>query len=120
MTLYIGVDFHPHQQRVSFCNTEEGEVHQASLAHNVEHVRRFYEQFSAAVVGVEASSSAPWFESLIFELGHQLKVGNPNLIRARACSRHKSERRDAELILDLLVKDEFPELWRRYCQLNFE
>jgi len=44
MTLYIGVDFHPHQQRVSSCNTEKGEVHQASLIHNVEQVPRFYEQ----------------------------------------------------------------------------
>jgi hypothetical protein len=31
LTLYIGVDFHPHQQTVSYCNNEEGEVHQASL-----------------------------------------------------------------------------------------
>jgi len=113
MTLYIGVDFHPHQQRVSFCDTTDGEVHQASLAHNADQVRRFYKQFSAAVVGIEASSSALWFESMMFDLGHELKVGNPSLIRARARSRHKSDRRDAELILDLLVKDEFPELWRR-------
>jgi len=42
MTLYIGVDFHPHQQRVSVCDTTDGEVHQASLAHNADQVRRFY------------------------------------------------------------------------------
>src|SRR4051812_39079568 len=113
MTLYIGVDFHPHQQTVSYCNTEEGEVEQASLAHNPELVRRFYEQFSGAVVGVEASGAATWFEQLLFELGHELKVGNPTLIRARARSRHKSDKRDADLILDLLLKEEFPALWRR-------
>jgi transposase len=113
MTLYIGVDFHPHQQTVAYCNTEEGEVQQTSLFHNVELVRRFYAQFSAAVVGVEASCSAPWFEQMLSELGHELKVGNPTLIRARARSRHKSDKRDADLILDLLLKQEFPALWRR-------
>ena len=113
MTLYIGVDFHPHQQTVSYCNNEEGEVHQTSLIHNVEQVRRFYRQLPKAIVGVEASCTAAWFEQMLFDLGHELKVGNPTAIRARARSRHKSDKRDADLILDLLVKDEFPELWRR-------
>src|SRR5215203_5192927 len=113
MTLYIGVDFHPHQQTVSYCNTEEGEVRQTSLFHNVEQVRRFYEQFLKAVVGIEASCTARWFEQLMQDLGHELRVGNPTEIRARARSRHKSDKRDADLILDLLVKDEFPALWRR-------
>lgn len=47
------------------------------------------------------------------ELGHELRVGNPTQIRARARSRHKSDKRDADLLLDLLLKDEFPALWRR-------
>lgn len=116
MTLYIGVDFHPHQQTVSYCNTENGEVCQASLLNNPSQVRSFYEQFSKAVVGIEASSTAAWFENLLDELGHELKVGNPTLIRARARSRHKSDRRDADLILDLLLKEEFPGIWRRSRQ----
>ncbi len=113
MTLYIGVDFHPHQQTVSYCRSEEGEVHQASLVHNLEQARRFYRQLPKAVVGVEASCTAAWFEQMLFDLGHELRVGNPSQIRARARSRHKSDKRDADLILDLLLKDEFPALWRR-------
>ena len=113
MTLYIGVDFHPHQQTVSYLESERGEILQTSLGHNPELVRRFYEQFKGAVVGIEASGIASWFERLMNDLGHELRVGNPHLIRARARSRHKSDRRDADLILDLLLKDEFPALWRR-------
>ena len=113
MTLYIGVDFHPHQQTVSYCRSDESGVHQVSLAHNPEQVRRFYRQLPKAVVGIEASCTAAWFEQMLVELGHELKVGNPTAIRARARSRHKSDKRDADLLLDLLVKDEFPELWRR-------
>src|SRR5829696_5907556 len=90
-----------------------GEVGQTSLFHNVEQVRRFYEQLPKAVVGVEASCTARWFENLLQDLGHELRVGNPTLIRARARSRHKSDKRDADLILELLLKDEFPALWRR-------
>jgi transposase len=110
------VDFHPHQQTVSYCNTDEGEVRQTSLFHNPELVCRFYEQMPKAVVGVEASCTARWFEQLMQDLGHELLVGNPTQIRARARSRHKSDRRDADLILDLLLKDEFPALWRRSMQ----
>lgn len=116
MTLYIGVDFHPHQQTVSYCRSEEGEVHQASLAHNLKQVQRFYEQLPKAIVGIEASCTAQWFEQMLIELGHELRVGNPTAIRARARSRHKSDRRDADLLLDLLLKDEFPALWRRSMQ----
>lgn len=116
MTLYIGVDFHPHQQTVSYCNSESGEVEQASLFHNPELVRRFYEQFPKAVVAMEASCTAGWFEHLMNELGHELLVGNPSQIRARARSRHKSDKRDADLILELLLKGEFPSLWRRSMQ----
>ena len=116
MTLYIGVDFHPHKQTVSYCKSEEGEVHQASLIYNVEQVRRFYKQLPKAVVGIEASCTAQWFEQMLIELGHELKVGNPTAIRARARSRHKSDKRDADLLLDLLLKDEFPALWRRSMQ----
>jgi transposase len=113
MTLYIGVDFHPHQQTIAMCNTEKGEIEQTTLFHNPALVHSFYEQMPKAVVGIEASCTAQWFENLMNDLGHKLLVGNPTQIRARARSRHKSDRRDADLLLDLLLKDEFPALWRR-------
>jgi transposase len=50
---------------------------------------------------------------MLFETGHKLFVGNPVLIRKRATSRHKNDRRDAELILQLLLRKEFPDIWRR-------
>jgi transposase len=40
------------------------------------------------------------------------------LIRRRATSRHKSDKRDAELILQLLLRDEFPAIWRRSREQN--
>ena len=114
MTLYIGVDFHPHQQTVAWCDTQTGETRTFDLAHDLGQVREFYSSLpEPAVVGIEASARAIWFENMLFETNHKLLVGNPVLIRKRATSRHKNDRRDAELILELLMRDEFPALWRR-------
>jgi transposase len=107
------VDFHPNQQTFSYCNTDSGESEQTTLFHNPELVHSFYEQMPKAVVRIEASCTARWFEQLMQDLGHELRVGNPTQIRARARSRHKSDRRDADLLLELLLKDEFPALRRR-------
>jgi transposase len=114
MTLYIGVDFHPHQQTLSWCDSETGETQTRDLPGNPETVRNFYSSLpEPAIVGIEASARARWFENMLFETGHKLFVGNPVLIRKRATSRHKSDRRDAELILQLLLREEFPSIWRR-------
>lgn len=114
MTLYIGVDFHPHQQMISWCDTETGETKTFELLHDLERVRQFYSSLpEPAIVGIEASARAAWFENMLFETKHKLLVGNPVLIRKRATSRHKNDRRDAQLILELLMRDEFPALWRR-------
>lgn len=113
MTLYMGVDFHPHQQTVCWCDASTGEIHTKTLFHNTPELRQFYQTMPPAIVGIEASTQAVWFEALLADSGHELRVGNPALIRAKATSRHKSDKRDAELIFDLLRKDEFPALWRR-------
>ncbi len=114
MTLYIGVDFHPHQQTLAWCDSQTGETRTLDLVNDPEVVREFYSSLpEPATVGIEASAQATWFEEMLFETGHKLLVGNPVLIRKRATSRHKNDRRDAELILKLLLQDEFPAIWRR-------
>lgn len=119
MEVYIGVDFHPHSQTVAWCDRETGETETVTLRHDLEKVKEFYSSFpEPAVIGVEASSRALWFEKLMDETGHRLLVGNPEKIRKRALSRHKNDRRDAELILTLLLRDEFPALWRRSPEAN--
>ena len=119
MTLYIGVDFHPHQQTVAWCDTTTGETETIDLKHDLEKVRKFYSSFNEpAIIGTEASAKAEWFENMLVETGHKLFVGNPVLIRKRATSRHKNDRRDAELILELLMRDEFPAIWRRPRESN--
>jgi transposase len=113
-TLYIGVDFHARQQTICYLKTETGELVTAELKHEDKTaVRTFYEQFAGQViVGLEASGYTPWFERLLEELGCEVWLGHATEIRRRARWRQKNDRRDAELILDLMLHDEFPRLHR--------
>src|SRR6266567_3566548 len=113
-TIYIGVDFHARQQTSCYLTTEGGEVVIHQLKHqDKDQVRAFYAQFSGRViVGLEASGYSPWFEALLEELGCEVWLGDATEIRRRARWRQKNDRRDAELILDLLIHDEFPRLHR--------
>jgi transposase len=114
MPIYCGVDFHARQQLVAWCNTNDGEIWFIKLDHSrVEKVREFYSAFTGEViVALEALGYSQWFEDLLFELQIETRIGNATEIRKRARCRQKTDRRDAELILDLLLKNEFPRIYR--------
>ncbi|HZI49766.1 MAG TPA: transposase [Pyrinomonadaceae bacterium] len=109
MTVYVAVDFHAREQTVSYCNLADGEIHRRKLRHQHDDVRAFYQQFTGAViVAFEASGYSAWFEQMLAELGHTVWLGNPAEIRRKAPRRQKNDRRDADLMLDLLLKGDFP------------
>src|SRR5437660_1004771 len=115
MTVYIGVDFHARQQTISYLTTEDGEIKRLRLDHaQPEEVRRFYRQFAGqrVVVGFESSGRAAWFEELLEELGCEIWIGHATAIRLFARRRQKNDRRDADLILDLLMRGDFPRIHR--------
>ena len=117
-TIYIGVDFHARQQTICYLKTETGELVFCELKHqDKETVRAFYAQFKGhVIVGLEASGYSPWFERLLEELGCEVWLGHATEIRRRARWRQKNDRRDAELILELMLHDEFPRLHRPAVQ----
>ena len=112
--VYCGVDFHARQQTICCLTTEDGVMSTYELKHqNKAELKAFYAQFSGPVlVGLEASGYSPWFEQLLEELGHEVWLGDATEIRRRARRRQKNDRRDAELILDLLIHDEFARIHR--------
>jgi len=113
MTLYSGVDIHARQQTLSYLDSSDGTTGQVVLDHEVDDVREFYAQFQGEViVGIEACGYTNSFEELIEALGHRLLVGDAAEIRRLARRRQKNDRRDADLLLDLLVHGEFPTLYR--------
>jgi transposase len=60
---------------------------------------------------MEASGQAGWFERLIGELQFELWIGDAAGIQCRRPRKQKTDRQDAELILKLIVKDDFPRIW---------
>ena len=116
--IYIGVDFHARQQTICYLKIETGELITSELKHQDKAaVRAFYAGLRASViVGLEASGYSPWFEQMLEELGCEVWLGDATEIRRRARWRQKNDRRDAELILDLMLHDEFPRLHRPSAQ----
>ena len=62
-------------------------------------------------VGMEASGHARWFERLLSELQCELWIGDAAEISARRVRKQKTDRQDAQLILRLMLKDDFPQIW---------
>jgi transposase len=62
-------------------------------------------------VGMEACGHYPWFERLLAELGMELWLGEAAKIRASVVRKQKTDRRDAEHLLQLLIEDRFPRIW---------
>jgi len=108
----IGCDLHARQQTLAMLDTLTGEVVNRTLMHEGNEVREFYSQLPRpAVVGIEAIGPMRWFLNLLEELGIECQVGDATKIRAAEPRKQKHDRRDAELILKLLVEKRFPAIW---------
>jgi len=110
--LIIGCDFHSRFQQIALLDTETGEVVDKRLEHEGGEAKRFYEGLKGpALVGIETTGYTRWFAEMLAELGHELVVGEAGKIRAQDPRKQKHDRRDAEHILNLLVRGDFPRIW---------
>jgi transposase len=108
----IGCDFHTRYQQIAMLDDETGELSEHRLEHESGEAHRFYRDLPKPVrVGVEATGPLHWFERLLSELGHELWIGNSAEIRASAVRKQKTDERDAQLILELLLANRFPRIW---------
>src|SRR5207253_5547865 len=111
--MIIGCDFHPSWQQVSWLDTETGESGERKLVQASGDAERFYRQVAApALIGMEATGNCHWLVDLLSELGHELWVGDAAQIRASYVRKQKTDTRDAEHLLELLLSDRFPRIWR--------
>jgi len=110
----IGCDYHPSFQQIALVNTEGGELDERRLVHP-EQAQQFYQELKqrnvAARVGMEASGHARWFERLLRELGFELWIGDAAKIRSKRVRKQKTDRQDAQLLLQLLMENRFPRIW---------
>ena len=109
--IIIGVDFHPGFQQIAFVDSESGEFQEKRLAHR-EEAESFYRSLASTGqkvrVGMEASGYARWLERLLSELQIELWIGDASEIERKRARKQKTDREDAEHILQLMLKDDFP------------
>ncbi len=110
--IIIGCDFHPSWQQIAWLNLETGETGEEKLVHATGEAEKFYRQVAPpALIGMEATGNCQWFVDLVTAMGHEVWIGDAAKIRASEVRRQKHDRRDAALLLKLLVKKEFPKIW---------
>ena len=108
----IGCDFHPSFQQIAMVDTETGEVKEHKLMHGDGEATRFYQQLEKpCLIGMEATGNSQWFERQMEQLGHELWMGDAAKIRASYVRKQKTDRRDANHILTLLIEKRFPRIW---------
>lgn len=110
--ILIGCDFHPSWQQVCWADPETGETEESKLVHEREQVERFYRRFQApARIGLESTGNCQWFVELVTGMGHEVWIGDAARIRASEVRQQKHDRRDAQLLLRLLLEGRFPRIW---------
>ena len=112
--IIIGADYHPGFQQIAFVDSETGELQERRLQH-CEEAEKFYRDLAAqgmkVRVGMEASGHARWFERLLAELNIELWIGDASEIARKRERKQKTDRQDAQHILRLLLRDDFPQIW---------
>ena len=92
---------------------ETGELTERRMEHANSAAWAFYAELKTpARVGIEATGHTRWFERLLAELGHELWIGDAAQIRAAMVRKQKTDALDAAHLLQLLVEDRFPRIWR--------
>jgi transposase len=111
----IGVDYHPSDQYIAFVDTETGESGERRLNHGDGEAERFYRELRQRVVsvrvGMEATGYSRWFERLLAELGIEVWIGDAAKIKTKRVRKQKTDRQDAQLLLKLLLENNFPRVW---------
>src|ERR1700719_1429918 len=110
--IVIGCDFHPSWQQICWVDTTTGETEEKKLDHASGEAERFYRRLQGPVlIGMESTGNCQWFVELVTSLGHDLWTGDASKIRACDPRSQKHDRRDAALILKLLLEGRFPRIW---------
>jgi transposase len=113
--LIIGVDYHPSDQYIAFVDNETGECGERRLNHSDQEAEKFYRELAqrgvSIRVGIEATGYARWFERLLAELGIEVWIGDAAEIKTKRVRKQKTDRNDAQLLLKLLLENNFPRIW---------
>src|SRR5579872_914422 len=110
--IVIGCDYHPSWQQICFLDTVTGESMEKKLEHASGEAEEYYRGLPGpALIGMESTGNCQWFVEMATTAGHDVWVGDAARIRASEVRQQKTDRRDAALILKLLMEGRFPRIW---------
>ena len=110
--MVIGCDYHPSWQQICWLDTATGETEERKLEHASGEAEKFYRGLSGhALIGMESTGNCQWFVEMATTAGHDVWIGDAAQIRANEVRQQKHDRRDAALILKLLLEGRFPRIW---------
>ena len=117
--IIIGCDFHPSWQQICWLDKETGETAEQKLVHASGDAQKFYQHLAApALIGMEATGNCQWFVEMVKAAGHEVWIGDAARIRASDVRQQKHDRRDAALLLQLLLEGRFPRIWTPSSELR--
>ena len=110
--LIIGCDYHPSWQQICWLDTLTGETEERKLDHASGEAEKFYRGLAGPVlIGMESTGNCQWFVEMATTAGHEVWIGDAAKIRASEVRQQKTDRRDAALLLKLLLEGRFPRIW---------
>src|SRR6266849_5718757 len=110
--MVIGCDYHPSWQQICWLDTLTGETEEKKLEHASGEAEKFYRSLPGpALIGMESTGNSQWFVEMATTAGHEVWIGDAAKIRASEVRQQKHDRRDAALLLRLLIEGRFPRIW---------
>jgi transposase len=111
--MIMGCDYHPSWQQICWVDTATGETEERKLEHASGEAEKFYRGVPGpALIGMASTGNCQWFVEMATTAGHDVGIGDAAKIRAAEVRQQKQDRRDAALILKLLLEGRFPRIWR--------
>jgi transposase len=94
---------------------ETAECGERRWNHSDGETERFYRELKqrgiSVRVGMEATGYSRWFERLLAELGFEVWIGDAAEIQTKRVRKQKTDRKDAQLLLKLMLENNFPRIW---------
>ena len=115
---YMGIDHHKQSSHLTILD-EQGEIIKAgSVVNRRVELESFLEGFIGGLKAViEAGRSSYTMVDLLEELGVDVLIAHPYQVKAIACAKIKTDKRDSKILAQLLRMNMIPEVYRR-CEEN--
>jgi transposase len=105
----IGVDLH--KKSITLCVMNESLkvlARKTIFCDQTDQIIEFFRQFRPFKVVVEATANYLWFVELVEPLAEEVVLANPKKLRVIAESTKKTDRLDAQILAEFLVRDQIP------------